>query len=302
MIYIVIPVYNRAAFTRACLLSLRDQTCKDFSIVVIDDGSTDGTEEMIKQEFPEVVLLHGDGNLWWTGATNRGVRYVLGICGPTDYVLALNNDLIVPPDYISTFTNLSANFPNTLIGSVVTDIDDIDTICSGGVKINWKTAKLVNLNTGKKRSSFPQGFFTEVSILTGRGVLIPSQVFREIGLYNERHYPLYGDTELPKRAEKAGYKLIVSYDVAVYSHWKDPNNINHQEKYGLADIKKYFWNIRSKSDLRCRFWFAYDTSSNILQGTRFLILNMIRTIYGFVKRFKIGASFNPVDGKQVLKN
>ena len=61
MIHIVIPVYNRRDITRNCLLSLREQTHTDFQVVVIDDGSTDGTSEMIQKEFPEVVLLMGDG-------------------------------------------------------------------------------------------------------------------------------------------------------------------------------------------------------------------------------------------------
>ena len=70
-LFIVIPVHNRKHFTRDCLLSLRKQTFQNFTIIVIDDGSSDGTGEMIQKEFPEVVLLHGDGNLWWTGNKHR---------------------------------------------------------------------------------------------------------------------------------------------------------------------------------------------------------------------------------------
>lgn len=287
MIYIVIPVYNRKNFTRSCLLSLREQTCRNYSVIVVDDGSTDGTDNMITQEFPEVVVLHGDGNLWWTGSMNIGIRYILGICNPNDFVLALNNDLIVPSDYVASFIKLSLDFPKSLIGSLVTDIDDTDIICSGGVVINWYTAKHHNLNAGRKRSAFPKGFFTEVSIVTGRGVLIPIRAFREVGLYNDQHYPQFGDPELPRRAKKAGFKLMVSYDVAVHSHCKDTENINHWEKYRLADLKDYFWNIRSKTDLRCRFWFAYDTMSNFFQGTLFFIFDLVRIIFHFFSRLAL---------------
>ena len=77
MIYIVIPVYNRKEFTHQCLLSIIKQTNKNFKIIIVDDRSTDGTREMINSEFPEIILLKGDGNLWWTRAINLGVKYAL---------------------------------------------------------------------------------------------------------------------------------------------------------------------------------------------------------------------------------
>jgi GT2 family glycosyltransferase len=283
-IFAVIPVYNRKLTTRDCLLSLSKQNSPSFRAIVVDDGSTDGTSKMIADEFPEVVLLHGNGNLWWTGAMNKGIRHVLGICNPEDYVLALNDDLIVPKEYISALTKLAINFPNTLIGSVITDINDRDTILSGGIKINWRNAKRFNLDVGKKRSSFPEGYYNEVSTLTGRGVLIPVRVFRENGLYNELHYKHYGDTELPKRAEKAGYRLIVGYDAIVYSY---PLRELSGEKYRLSDLGKYFWNIRSNTNLRVRLWLAYDTTSSILQGTIYLLFDLARITFHFIRRLRL---------------
>ena len=117
--YVVIPVHNRKALTRGCLQSLQQQSDENFEIVVIDDGSTDGTSEMIRQQFPNVVLLQGDGNLWWVGAINEGIRHVLDICSPDDCILLLNDDLVVPQNYISQLKKLALTFPNTLIGSVV---------------------------------------------------------------------------------------------------------------------------------------------------------------------------------------
>ena len=70
MVYIVIPCFNRKKLTRGCLQALENQTYKDFKVIVVDDGSTDGTANMITREFPETILLFGDGNLFWTGATN----------------------------------------------------------------------------------------------------------------------------------------------------------------------------------------------------------------------------------------
>ena len=286
-IFIIIPVHNRRLLTRNCLLSLFQQTKQNFRVVVVDDGSTDGTSEMLLDEFPEVILLYGNGDLWWTGAMNVGIYHVLNICDPDDYILALNDDLIVPKDYIASLTKLSVRFPNALVGSIITDINDKDTILSGGSKVNWWSAKRYNINVGRKKSSFPKGFYNEVSLLTGRGVLIPAKVFRELGLYNERHYKHYGDTEITKRAEKAGYRLIVSYDAVVYSLPLKKNNAVHSEKYRLIDAKKYYWSVRSNTDLRNRFWFAYDTSSSILQGTIYLFFDLVRITFHFIRRLRL---------------
>ena len=106
-IYIVIPVHNRLEATRECLGSLRCQTYKAFKIVVVDDGSTDGTSGLVSQEYPEVTVLKGKGELWWTGATNLGVRYALQDCRGDDYILTLNNDTFLPPEYLETMISLS---------------------------------------------------------------------------------------------------------------------------------------------------------------------------------------------------
>ncbi len=73
----MIPVHNRKKLTRECLASLQNQDTKHFTVIVVDDGSTDGTSEMIRAEFPDTILLQGDGGLWWVGSINKGIRYAL---------------------------------------------------------------------------------------------------------------------------------------------------------------------------------------------------------------------------------
>src|SRR3954447_12060362 len=130
MIFVVIPVFNRKVLLSNCLDSLRSQTNQNFKVIVVDDGSTDGTSDMLKEHFPEVTVLKGDGNLWWTGSMNVGVRHALALCKENDYIMALNDDLVVAPDYIDNYYRLAAAHPDTLIGSVVTDIKNRDLIHS----------------------------------------------------------------------------------------------------------------------------------------------------------------------------
>ncbi|PKO03918.1 MAG: hypothetical protein CVU43_00090 [Chloroflexi bacterium HGW-Chloroflexi-5] len=286
-IFAIIPVHNRKEITRNCLNRLVNQTTDNLSVVVVDDGSQDGTSEMILQEYPHVVLLNGDGNLWWTGAMNKGIEYVLNVCEPKDYVLAINDDLSVPDDYLENLSASIERFPISLIGSVIVNIKDRDTVLSGSIKINWWTAKRANVDAGKKITSFPKGYSAETSVLTGRGVLIPVEVLETVGFYNESHYKQYSDTELTKRAEKAGYKLVISYDSIVYSKPLKTNNIIIDGTYKITDFWKYFFNDHSNTNLKFRFWFAYDTANNFFQGTIFLLCDLARITFHFFKLLKI---------------
>jgi len=287
MIYIVIPVYNRREFTRGCLASLHKQDMKDFTAVVVDDASTDGTSEMIQNEFPETVVLHGDGNLWWVKGTNKGIRYALDVCQPDDYVLTLNDDLVVSPDYLSSLLGAARSHPDALIGSVETMMDTPQIIKSGGVRINWMTAKRRVLNRGRRLDEFPAGYTVEVSKLVGRGTLFPVSVFNNVGLYDEEHFKQCGDSDLPLRAKfKGGYRLFVCYDAVVISHPRNDQHVNEREYYTLSDLSEYFFGLRSHFNLKDRFWLAYNMAPNKLWFARYFTLNSLRTIGRFVLRLR----------------
>ncbi|MGB3242575.1 MAG: glycosyltransferase family 2 protein, partial [Candidatus Omnitrophota bacterium] len=284
MIYIIIAVHNRKDLTRTCLTLLKEQAFRDFNVIVVDDGSTDGTSEMIEKEFPETILIKGDGSLWWSGATNKGVREAMRIGRDSDYVLLLNDDLIFSKDYLDKLVAVSKRFPKALIGSVVTPADNKDIIAEGGYKkAIWRKGDGWVFNVGKKLSSFPKGHFEEVGALTGRGVLIPFKVFSDIGLYDDKHLKQCGDMELPTRARLAGYRLIVSYDVVVHCKTECTLDINTKVKYKLSDFKDYFFHVRSYANIKYRFWFCRNTSKNIFYGTIRFIYDLARVTGHFIK-------------------
>ena len=285
MIYIVIPVHNRINLTHNCLNSLQKQDRDDFTVILVDDGSSDRTSEMIQNKFPDTVLIIGDGDLWWAGSVNKGIRYALSVCQPDDYMLTLNDDLIVPPEYLSSLMGAAMKNPNCIIGSVESTMDDPEIIKSGGIGCNWVTAKESVLNYGKGLDEFPPNFITEVSILTGRGSLYPSKVFREVGLFDDQHIIQCADTELPIRANlQFGYRLIVCYDAVVFSNIDQKENINSKEYYSLSDINEYFFDLRSHFNLKTRFWIARNIAPNNVWFLRYLSFNILRTIGHFVIR------------------
>lgn len=270
-INIIIPVHNRKEHTKKCLESLAVQTYEHKEIIVVDDGSSDGTYEMIAENFPFVKILRGDGNLWWTGAVNLGLSEILNNSNNGEYVLLLNNDLIFKPDYLDKLISHAKRNPNSILGSVVCLVGSDSKIYDGGNTVNWWTAKIHKLNSERRIEEFSQDHSERVSYLTGRGVLFPTKVFKVIGIYNKEKFPHYGDVELTRRANKKGYELKIYYDCVVYTYTdSQPDTIT------IKDIPWVLSNIKSKRNLKLRFWLSYLMTENILQGTFYFISDLIR--------------------------
>jgi GT2 family glycosyltransferase len=285
-IYVVVPVYNRKGYLERFLHCMRRQIFKNFEIIVVDDGSTDGTSELIIEQFPEVKLLRGDGNLWWTGATNVGIRYAMTQASATDAVLVINDDLEVNPDYLEILHSLFKSMPRTLIGSVIVNIKNPDVIDNGGVVVNMLTAKFTVLNRKKQLSEFGKNHYVEVSLLSGRGTLIPIQVFYEIGLFDEKHFQQGGDIELPVRARNSGYLLITSYGAIVKSYIESTDSINISEYYSLKDFKMYFFGIKSSFRLKERFFFSLNMAKNPFYLFSYFLSDLLRITCHFILRLR----------------
>ena len=286
-IYVVIPVHNRREITRSCLQSLYAQNDPNVVIIVVDDGSTDGTSTMVETDFSQTHLLKGDGNLWWTGATNLGIKKGMELGNRDDLILLLNDDLIIKPGYFQSLRSAYESFPNSLIGSVVLEMDNPELIKEGGVHINWFTAKYDSPNSGRQLSSYPEDYVEEVDYLTGRGVLIPIKVFEAIGLYDDQTFKQCGDTELPVRAKRHGYRLLVPFQVKVYSFPELDDNINRKQTYTLSEFKKYFFSFRSNMSLTCRYWQARRMIPNVFKRISYLTFDFLRITYRYFSHLQL---------------
>jgi len=285
-VFVIIPVHNRLHFTRACLASLSEQRFRDFTVVVVDDGSTDGTQDALAREFPAVSVLTGDGTLWWTGAMNVGVDWAMRQGSEDDAIVTLNNDTLPPPDYFGHLHAAQETRPFALIGSLLVRAADRRTIVDGGVRVSWPTAKFTSDQEMEPvpvvRSQHPVLY--SVDVLSGCGTLIPVEAFKQVGLYDERHLRHYAaDYEFSRRALAAGFPLYVDKTSILYVHERESGLHLAVGERDLRALVRSFGDIRSATDLGLRWRFARRACPKRWQPT-YIPCDYARVIVGSLRR------------------
>ena len=192
---IIIPVHNRCATTLACLRRLRANG--DFArcaVLVVDDGSTDGTGAAVQTEFPEVEILGGDGHLWWTGAIALGMIHAFARGAPA--VIWLNDDCLPAAGTLDALLAqaLAATFPLVAPACFMAE-----------------TGQAVpNAFRGRNRVTPRAGETCEVDGLSGFCVALPRAVWSRIGPPDARRFPHYfGDNAYTLTATRAGFPAMV---------------------------------------------------------------------------------------------
>ena len=121
MINVIIPVHNRIKYTVECIRSLKKQDCiSKLKIFLIDDGSTDNTKNIINSKFPEVKIFKGNGNMFWGGAVNYGIKQVLKFSKKNDWILLVNNDVELETNAISNLIKNSVKYNRKVIAGALT--------------------------------------------------------------------------------------------------------------------------------------------------------------------------------------
>lgn len=202
---IIIPVFNNKDHTRALLESLKKVSYRNYKVIITDDGSTDGTSEMINKEYCDVLLLKGDGNLWSSGSINMGIIEALEM--GFDYTLIIDNDIIVDHEFISTLVETAKNNPRSVVVPKTYQYQDTNKIEAAGYHIQKFGLEIVP--TGEDEDDIGQYDETREIPCAMTMMLMPTSIFNEIGMFDAENLPLYGaDMDFSLRARKNGYRII----------------------------------------------------------------------------------------------
>lgn len=197
-IYILLPVHNRCEITRRFVTCLRVQTYRNFHLVLIDDGSTDGTTEMVRESVESLTIIRGSGKWWWAGALHQGYQWLQHQeVSETDLVLMINDDTEFEPDFLQNAVSLLSGRQRAMLQAWCYCREDGGLI-DPGVHVDWRKLSF-------EKAQSPR----EINCLSTNGLFVSVGDFLATGGFRPRLLPHYAsDYEFTIRAHRHGMQLI----------------------------------------------------------------------------------------------
>jgi len=228
-IYILLPVHNRKRITQGFVECLKMQTFTDYHLVLIDDGSTDGTASMVLEYIPDVTVLEGDGSWWWAGSLQRGIDWLKENRVPDDAIVLLaNDDVTFEADYLANAVLVFNDRTGLMLLSRFS-CDQGKTVDESGVVADLKRLSF--------RVALPG---EEPNCLSTRGLFVRHVDIKKIGGFYTRLLPHYlSDYEYTIRAKKIGMLcetnnsvfLCPKLDATGYHEFNEVNLIKFLRNY-----------------------------------------------------------------------
>ena len=259
-IYILLPVHNRKEITRGFIECLKMQTFQDYQLVLIDDGSTDGTAEMVKEYIPSATVLRGTGDWWWAGSLQQGIDWLEKHGAENqDVVLFANDDIAFDTDFLQKAMGILDNLDAALLLPHLRE-EKTGLPIESGVE-----ADLRKLTFNQAASP------DKINCLPTRGLFMRMADLRRIGGFHPWLLPHYwSDYEYTIRAHRRGLKLCTSADLAISL---DHNQTGYRsfEVNGFAVFLRQYFSKRSVLNP------VYHTHFILLTGPLFSIpINVIK--------------------------
>jgi GT2 family glycosyltransferase len=205
LVITVILNTNRKDDTLACLASLHDSAYLRNHIIVLDNASTDGSVESIRERFPEVDIIELDENKGYAGNNNVGIRAALE--KGADWVFVLNEDTLLAPDSIEKLVNAAEADPAVgIAGPMVYHHDEPDVIQSAGGSFGPYLESIHIAHNVPDRGQFKEP--ARVDWISGCAILVRRAVIEDVGILDERFFYYWEETEWCMRAGRSGWKIL----------------------------------------------------------------------------------------------
>ena len=243
-IAIILVNWNSFGYTNDCINSLKEISFKDYDIIVIDNGSKDGSGKALKETHPNIILIESDKNIGFTGGNNLGLNY--SINHHYTYSLLLNNDTFVEKDFLSILIDYMDEHPEA--GAIQPKI-----FFNHNRKIIWNGGSYFNKFFGY---TYSKGYLREekkidttikeVDWITGCAFFVRNEVLKQTGLLAINLFIYAEDGDLSLRIHQLGYKLIY-HPASIIYHIAGMSNRNKTKgKEGYLNPVVHYLNERNK--------------------------------------------------------
>jgi GT2 family glycosyltransferase len=283
---IIIPAFSGHEQIRRCLESLYNSTYSDFDVIVVDHGITDEITRLVNAGFPEVTCIRGSADLWWSGATNLGIRCAMD--NGSKLLMLLNHDCYVREDTIDRLLEHMETAPGAIIAPVQHNLG------TGKDTIGATSFFLLGFSTiippaGWYRLLHSKPLVPTRLIVGGRGAVVRASTFRKVGYFDETHLPHYGaDHDFYFRCRKSGISLFVCKDAFVDLDNTQTTTANADKRISPAEFAATLKNRsshRNIRDLYALFSRHYPIPGLAVLGValnllRYSLLSLVRAVAG----------------------
>ena len=280
MISVIIVNYNRKDLLQNCIDAVKMQSVKDIEVIVIDNGSSDGSTEMINSDYPEVKLIENKENLFFCKANNQGIKEAKG-----EFILCLNSDSVLDKDYLKE-----------ALGSF--DLDEKIGMVSGKIlRMDKKTIDSTGLFVGRNRKPVERGygkldkgqyekpeyvFGVSGSCMLMKKIML-GHIKDENWYFDETFEIYYEDLDLCWRAQKKGWKAYYNSKAIAYHERGATAIIETRDCFGLRprnDIFKGISDELKKKYIRNRYkcMKKNDSIAGILLNLPFILFYEVKIL------------------------
>ena len=205
---IVVLTWNQRDLTLDCLASLAemDYPADRLQIIVVDNGSSDGTAAAVRERFPHVTVLENGDNLGFAEGNNVGIRHALQ--GSAEYIMLLNNDTVVDKRMLGELLGEMKKHPDVgIVGPKMLYFEPPYVIWCAGNRIDWRNGGSLRLQAEEPDNMIGEQPL-EVDFITACGILLRRSVIEQIGLLDPRFFIYYEETDWCVRARKVGWRIV----------------------------------------------------------------------------------------------
>lgn len=251
---VIILNWNSPRETILCLESVFQSDYPDYSVFLVDNGSCDGSVQMIQGRFPDICMVENKNNLGYTGGNNIAILRALD--QGFSYAWLLNNDTSFGPRLLSHLVRSAEACQGVALISPVICYHGSDRVQFCSRYVDWEKKKMISTQEIDQIKEWERRSGGEICPW-GTALLVKRVVFKEIGILDDRFFAYWEDTDFAVRANQKGLKSLIVGDAKIYHHAPEhTQNIIHRKPhyyYFMNRNKFIFW----KKHLTSRQFYGY---------------------------------------------